>query len=248
MNFLRTKHLVAIAGIACLLVMGNQAFATEDAIDVVPAATLLLPYFEVDLDSPAGITTLFSVNNASAAPQLAHITLWTDMSRPTLDFTIYLTGYDVQTFNLGSLFRDGSLPLLEGPKPDPPGLPNVDDNAGAFSIAGHGGDAITAGESELHVPAAPAAAWKLPRLHPSRSYRRTDSRRLLERGPVRRDHRRWVGKHRSAGTQDNIARGYVTVDVVTNCSQWCRPTSRTTPVERSRRRPTRTSSGATSSW
>ena len=32
----------------------------------MPAATLLLPYFEVDLNADNGTTTLFSVNNASA--------------------------------------------------------------------------------------------------------------------------------------------------------------------------------------
>ena len=36
-----------------------------------PGATLLLPYFEVDLDHPAGVTTLFSINNASATAVLA---------------------------------------------------------------------------------------------------------------------------------------------------------------------------------
>ena len=104
-----------ITGLLILFVLGNQAFATENAIDVVPAATLLLPYFEVDLANPNGVTTLFSVNNASAAPQLAHITFWTDQSRPTLDFTIYLTGYDVWTVNLGPLFRTGMIPLFIQP-------------------------------------------------------------------------------------------------------------------------------------
>ena len=31
-----------------------------------PAATLLYPYFEVDLNDPQGQTTLISINNASA--------------------------------------------------------------------------------------------------------------------------------------------------------------------------------------
>ena len=34
-------------------------------IDAVPAATLLLPYFEVDIDNPGGVDTFFSINNAS---------------------------------------------------------------------------------------------------------------------------------------------------------------------------------------
>src|SRR6185436_2813446 len=66
-------------------------------IEDSPAATLLLPYFEVDLNSADGINTLFSINNASATAILAHVVLWSDLSVPTFDFNIYLTGYDVQT-------------------------------------------------------------------------------------------------------------------------------------------------------
>src|SRR5262245_7107645 len=214
MTFLRTKHLVAIAGIACLLVMGNQAFATEDAIDVVPAATLLLPYFEVDLVNANGVTTLFSVNNASAAPQLAHVTLWTDMSRPTLDFTIYLTGYDVQTFNLGPLFRTGALPLLEGPKPP---IDGVDNNAGLFSI--DTGPAVDAGESGN-------CTFPLPTQLPANFLEFI--RQVHTGNPIPAGFQNagscaaTVGGgagSSAAGVQDNIARGYLTVDVVTQCSQ-----------------------------
>ena len=82
--------------------------------DAVPAATLLLPYFEVDLDgnSSSAITTLFAINNASAAPALAHVILWTDLGVPTFTFDVYLTGYDVQRLSLRDVFVDGLLPLL----------------------------------------------------------------------------------------------------------------------------------------
>jgi hypothetical protein len=93
-----------------LVAMGGQAFAVVGANDNVPAATLLLPYFEVDLNNANGVTTLFSVNNASAAPALAHITIWTDMTVPILDFDVYLTGYDVQSFNLRDILVGGILP------------------------------------------------------------------------------------------------------------------------------------------
>ncbi len=43
---------------------GPPAAAKTCALDVVPAATLLLPYFEVDLRSPSGRTTLMAINNA----------------------------------------------------------------------------------------------------------------------------------------------------------------------------------------
>src|SRR5256885_7857684 len=71
-------------------------------IGVTPAATLLLPYFEVDTAAAqgAGSTTLFTITNTSRYPQIAHVTVWTDWSYPVLDFNIFLTGYDVQPINL----------------------------------------------------------------------------------------------------------------------------------------------------
>jgi len=93
-----------------VVAFGGTTSAVVGANDNVPAATLLLPYFEVDLNDPTGVTTLFSVNNASASSALAHVTVWTDMSVPILDFDVYLTGYDVQSFNLRDILVDGILP------------------------------------------------------------------------------------------------------------------------------------------
>lgn len=76
-------------------------------LDNVPAATLLLPYFEVDLDDPIGRSTLFSVSNAFEGPVIAHVTLWTDLSVPTLDFNMYLTGYEDPSVNLRDTFVSG---------------------------------------------------------------------------------------------------------------------------------------------
>src|SRR5262245_44545035 len=66
-------------------------------IGVTPAATLLLPYFEVDTAASqgTGATTLFTVTNTSRYPQIAHVTVWTDWSFPVLDFNIFLTRYGV---------------------------------------------------------------------------------------------------------------------------------------------------------
>src|SRR5206468_6449926 len=69
-----------------LLALGSQAGAVICATDDVPGATLLLPYFEVDGANANGVTTLFSINNASATAVLAHVTVWTDLSFPVLDF------------------------------------------------------------------------------------------------------------------------------------------------------------------
>jgi hypothetical protein len=94
------------------------AAAKTCALDVVPAATLLLPYFEVDLKSPSGRTTLMAIDNASDRAALAHVVLWTDLGVPTLAFDVYLTGYDVQTINLRDLFT-GHLPATADAAHDP---------------------------------------------------------------------------------------------------------------------------------
>ena len=88
-------------------------------IAVAPAATLLLPYFEVDLTSATGTTTLFTVTNTSAFPQIAHVTLWTDLAFPVLNFNLFLTGYDVQAVNLYDVLVGGTIPITRAQDTNP---------------------------------------------------------------------------------------------------------------------------------
>ncbi len=76
-------------------------------IKVGPAATLLLPYFAVDVSGTTGQTTLFTITNVSHYPQIAHVTLWTDGAYPVLTFNLFLTGYDVQAINLADVLVRG---------------------------------------------------------------------------------------------------------------------------------------------
>src|ERR1043165_2248485 len=91
-----------------LFAAGPTTTSNDDSCDIAvqPAATLLLPYFEVDFKSPqsTAVTTLFTVANVSNQPQIAHVTLWTDWGYPALTFPIFLTGYDVQGINLYDVF------------------------------------------------------------------------------------------------------------------------------------------------
>ncbi len=84
-----------------------------------PAATLLFPYFEVDLANPAGRTTLISISNRDTFifPVLARVTIWTDWGIPTAAFTLFLQPNDVQTLNLRDLFTTGLSPIT-GPNAD----------------------------------------------------------------------------------------------------------------------------------
>src|SRR5215207_3348959 len=130
----------ALVALVALLVTPSPGRAVICTIDDVPAATLLVPYFEVDLDDPWGTTTLFTINNASATAVLAHVVLWSDLSVPVLDFNVYLTGYDVQSINLRDIVERGVLPKTASAgqdtgenEPNPAPTPGAISNQGAFS-------------------------------------------------------------------------------------------------------------------
>jgi hypothetical protein len=107
--------------LGCLLVLAiapslfaadsPRTINNDDSCEVIvtPAATLLLPYFEVDLTNRAGETTLFTITNVTQSPQIANVTLWTDLGYPALYFNIFLTGYDVQAINLFDVIARGRI-------------------------------------------------------------------------------------------------------------------------------------------
>ncbi len=107
-----------------LIAVGLSAGAADATIDndagcdlsLLPAATLLLPYFEVDLASGPGLgeTTIFTITNVANIPQAARVTLWTDLGYPVITFNIYLTGYDVQSINLYDFFARGRIAPNDG--------------------------------------------------------------------------------------------------------------------------------------
>src|SRR5438067_4344706 len=94
---------------------GGAAFGptttnNNDTCDIgnAPAATLLLPFFDVDFAAGTR-NTIFSIVNTSPEPQIAHVVLWTDWSFAALDFNIFLTGYDVQSISLRDIFANGQI-------------------------------------------------------------------------------------------------------------------------------------------
>jgi hypothetical protein len=98
--------------VAALLITTSAFAGTRDNDDtcdikVGPAATLLLPYFEVDISGNSGQTTLFTVTNVTRYPQIARVTLWTDLAYPVLTFNLYLTGYDIQAINIADVLKPG---------------------------------------------------------------------------------------------------------------------------------------------
>ncbi|HXA16346.1 MAG TPA: hypothetical protein VN380_05105 [Thermoanaerobaculia bacterium] len=111
---------------ASLLLCGSALAAVPSSINnddscdlkVGPAATLLLPYFEVDPNPKVqGQTTLFTITNVTRYPQIAHVTLWTDWAYPVLSFNLFLTGYDVQAINLYDVIVRGTVAPPGGTTP-----------------------------------------------------------------------------------------------------------------------------------
>ncbi|HXU45314.1 MAG TPA: hypothetical protein VN783_07300, partial [Thermoanaerobaculia bacterium] len=179
-----------ILGLAVLLAPPAQALICT--IDQVPAATLLLPYFEVDLNDPNGINTLFSINNASATAILAHVVLWSDLSVPTFDFNVYLTGYDVQTISIRDIFN-GTAPRTASAGQDP---------GDAISPKGIFSQDINFASCAGQLPPPPIPAAFVTHL------------RAAHTGLFSSILNGCAG--RAFG--DNIARGYITVDTVNNCT------------------------------
>jgi hypothetical protein len=198
------KRLLVGAVLLCgLLLPAHRAAAEIGTIDDVPAATLLLPYFEVDLDSAAGVTTLFSVNNASASAAVAHVTFWTDESIPTLDFDIYLTGYDVQTINIRDIFN-GILPRTadDGSDVAADTISPQGDISQDINFPGSTGPCATSGLYNPYPTPTLSAAFLV---HLRNAHTGAAS-------PV------FGNRCAGANYGDNIARGYITVDSVTSCN------------------------------
>jgi hypothetical protein len=194
------KRIVLAALLLAGLAAAPSARAEIGTPDAVPAATLLLPYFEVDLGNTNGVDTLISVNNASASAAVANVVLWTDWGVPSLGFQIYLTGYDVQTIDLRTIFN-GQLPVTADAGADP-------------------GDAVTHKgilSQDINFPGstgpcgAPSTLYSAP--DPSLATKITNLNRVHTGQSSNIDGKCWGAAH-----GDQIARGYVTVDTLTQCT------------------------------
>lgn len=220
------KYLIGLLLVGLLApVAGVRAML--GTIDNTPAATLLLPYFEVDLGNPNGITTLFAINNTGrgrsiedqsnnfASAAVVHVTLWTDLGVPTFAFDVYLTGFDVQTINVRDIFN-GVLPSTASAGQDP---------TDTISPKGPLSQDINFASCTKNFD--PPNGPPLPPDDPGKRFGLPYANPLLtaqEIAALRNAHTGQAsgllgGQCGGANLGDNVARGYITVDTVNACNR-----------------------------
>ena len=185
-----------------LLLVAAPLFAVIGTIDRVPAATLLLPYFEVGLDDPNAVNTVMTINNASASAAVAHVTLWTDLGVPTISFDVYLTGFDSATVDLRLVF-EGILPPSADDGADPTDTASPTD--GISSQGPLSQDINFPGSTNPCDTGSPARLTAAQQAH-------------LQAAHTGQASATWGGMCGAVNHGDLRARGYVTVDSVTQCS------------------------------
>lgn len=196
------KKLMLLALLTTIATVSAHAGALDnDAscdIKVGPAATLLLPYFEVDLQN-GDQTTLFTITNVSRYSQIAHVTLWTDWGFPVLTFNIFLAGYDVQSINVRDILVSGLVASQVGTGPTTAKSP-----LGTFTSPANGGPGYANPNFKT-----PIDCDLLPGVIPPTAIAAV--RQALTAGTAANCTRAVGGVHPNAI-------GYATIDVVASCT------------------------------
>lgn len=165
----------------------------DDSCDIVqgPAATLLLPHFRVGLSAPPGtaVNTVFALTNTRVVPQIAHVTLWTDLHYPVLTFDVFLRGYDLQRVSLYDVIARGVLP---------PTTSAGASDSGPYANPHFQSQAYTACSEEQTISTAKVAA--------------------VQNALTNGTYSDGVVHHPNVGSQHEEAAGYLTVDVVSTCT------------------------------
>ena len=151
------RHRLTGALLACALLPG-VASAAIGALDPVPGATLLIPYFEVDLANAQGVSTAFVVQNAAATPVVTHVTLWSDLGVPVFGFNLALPARGRQTVSLRDVLK-GVLPassstasgcgaLLPPAAPSASDLTSLQNALSGQAAAGFSNKCVSAGHGD----------------------------------------------------------------------------------------------------
>ena len=193
---------------------GPSTTNNDDSCDigVTPAATLLLPYFEVETATRA-TDTFFTVVNTGYLPQIAHVVVWTDWSYAVLDFNIFLTGFDVQSISMYDVIVNGII----APIPNSTTLGGTSSSATAtaggvvLSPVGAFSGSNTSNPN-IHITTCGTLAGAIP------SFALPEIKSLLVTGAYANVCTA-AGSPASAHPTATTAVGYVTIDVASVCSQ-----------------------------
>ena len=204
---MRVLPIVAALLLAPVSLLAGSGVTNNNAscdIGVTPAATLLLPYFEVETKAAVGTgaNTLFTITNTSRYPQIAHVTIWTDWAFPVLSFDLFLTGYDVQGVNLYDVIVGGKL-----------GQTGIQGDPGTAALTNDSNPNMILDSSRLDVRRTCAA---LPTAIPADVATAVTSALTVGTGYTSAA---GACGNTQIGSADHgtLARGYVTVDVVSYC-------------------------------
>jgi hypothetical protein len=202
-------------GAEATFLTGSPATTNNDDscdISVAPAATLLLPYFEVSEDR-TDETTLFTITNVSQYPAIAHVVLWTDFSYPVIDFNIYLTGYDVQSINLFDVIWTGTVAPASGARTRAGTGTDISEgpNFGNFNGVTDRWDLIEPGSNQ-NLAACVGLPGGLPDFHIARMQTAFTEGRVaaVPGNPL------FAGCNNVGNVHENAV-GYATIDVVNFC-------------------------------
>src|SRR5688500_12561503 len=94
---------------ACLALIALIAVSGPASAQLQPSSDLLLPWFEVD-DSPAGVTTLFAVGNATDKPVEVVASVYTNWGVRILQVPFTLQAREIRMVNLRDWFKNGGSP------------------------------------------------------------------------------------------------------------------------------------------
>jgi hypothetical protein len=192
LKMLAASFCILLAIFALSAITTSPARAAIGTTDTVPAATLMLPYFEVALGNENGAQTALRVTNTSATAILLNVVLWTDYGVPTYSFPIYEEGYASADIDLRLLFK-GIVPVTASAGQDP---------TDQISPKGEFSQDINFASCNGTLPPSMMTAATVTALQNAHT---GQSSTLLS------------GNCGGVAYGDNIARGYITIDTVNQC-------------------------------
>ncbi len=197
------KVFIACLAVAAVFAIANTASAVTCTSDQHPAATLLVPYFQVSYDGSGNLVstgagardTIVTIANASSAPMVAHVSVFDRNSSFLLDFNVALTGFDVQAMRVSDILAGN--------------LPSAGTTVGGGVCQHEGGDVYPNGFLRVN-PLAPATGLDNSRAisdYPSPAFGPAFSTSLIQ-----------SLRNNCLGGTDDLAIGYITIDMANYCN------------------------------